>query len=145
MLAARAGTLLLGRAWPEGGWEQYVRMLIVAEELGGKGKKDLPEAWETSLGSHYLEQSADFNSGGAGKGAWRGREEPDCGNFEARLGAWADPGSFRKQRRVLCRAMMWAGVCLGQITLAVWRMDQRRQACRQRNRCGDCPSHPGRP
>lgn len=40
---------------PEGGFPQYVRMLILAEELACRGKESLPGAWEVSHGSLYLE------------------------------------------------------------------------------------------
>lgn len=55
---------------PEGGFPQYVRMPILAEELACRGKESLPGAWEVSHGSLYLE----LCSGRAGAGRGRGSQ-----------------------------------------------------------------------
>lgn len=48
------------------GYQPYVRMVSLAEEIVCKGKKTPPAAWEASRGSLCLEQSTDFNAGRAG-------------------------------------------------------------------------------
>lgn len=98
--------------------EQYASVVILAGGLCAKARKKCQKLGDASRGSLYREQSADFSSGGSGRGARNGRQEPDCGNLEARLGHGLILLALGGKEGYLCGPGMWPGVCL--INIVLW-------------------------
>lgn len=104
-------------------------MVLLSEGLTCKGKKKVPQAWDTTHGSLSLEQNADVNSGGTGRGAWDNRQEPDHGILEARLGCGLILQASGGTERFM-QASDNGQVCALERSLAglQWRIEQRQQA-----------------